>query len=208
MDHSKQTQASALSRRSGGDTENQIVLAERQDLSPDEWGEVQATVHALDPAGYSPEQAALVARARAEFLTIETSVGRMAQPLMEQLVEGLNGTWNDLAEENWRELGKMQAQFGYFTAPILERLPIEQILICYLQLLQVQTYYQQLIADSDSTPIVIAEIERRITRMQSAFNRQSEALARLRRLSTPTPLQINIGGQQVNVAGGSLPTFP
>lgn len=208
MKQSEQTQAAALSRRSAGGSGELLVPSQRQPLSPAEWGEVQAIVHTLDPAGYSPEQAALLARAREVFLPVESSVGRIGESLLEQLVEGLGGPHDDLTEDHWRELGKMQAEFGYFTAPILERLNIQQVLICYLQLVQIQTYYQQLISDDDSPPQVIGEVERRLARAQNAFIRQSEAVARLRRLSTPTPLQINIGGQQVNVAGGALPTLP
>lgn len=207
VDHIERVQPLAAIQRHGDDG-HLMIPAKRQPLSPAEWGEVQYIVHAVDPDWYSPAQEALVARAREELQTIETSVGRIAEPLLERLVEGLSGPLNEVPEDNWREIGRMQAEYGYFTAPIQERMNIQLLLIYYLQLVQSMTDYQQLIADNDSAPTVIAEVERRMTKMQSAFNRQNEALARLRRLSVPMPVQINIGGQQVNVAGSALPTFP
>jgi hypothetical protein len=43
--------------------------------------------------------------------------------------------------------------------------------------------------------------DRRLNSAQQRHLRAIESLARVRRLSNATPLQVNIGGQQVNVAG-------
>ncbi len=43
--------------------------------------------------------------------------------------------------------------------------------------------------------------DRRVSGAQARYLRAMEALARVRRLAMPQPLQVNIGGQQVNVAG-------
>ena len=45
--------------------------------------------------------------------------------------------------------------------------------------------------------------DRRLNSAQQRYLRAVETLARVRRLAMVTPLQVNIGGQQVNVAGGS-----
>ncbi len=45
--------------------------------------------------------------------------------------------------------------------------------------------------------------DRRVNGAQARYLRAVEALARVQRLAHPMPLQVNIGGQQVNVAGGS-----
>jgi hypothetical protein len=51
--------------------------------------------------------------------------------------------------------------------------------------------------------------ERRLTAAQGRYLRACESLARVRRLSRPgAPLQVNIGGQQVNMAGpAAAPTL-
>jgi hypothetical protein len=44
--------------------------------------------------------------------------------------------------------------------------------------------------------------EKRLSSVQRRYLRACETLARVRKLAQAAPLQVNIGAQQVNVAGG------
>jgi hypothetical protein len=80
-------------------------------------------------------------------------------------------------------------------------------MICHLLLLQAQRYYMDVIESDSYTLTTSTVLERRLNAVQTRYQRASEGLARLRRITAPTPLQINIGGQQVNVVGRSIPKF-
>jgi hypothetical protein len=83
---------------------------------------------------------------------------------------------------------------GYQSSPQLERLLIEQIVVCWLQV-----YWAQLICDSNDRPQ--SEIwEKRLTASQRRYLRAVEMLAKIRRLNLPA-IQVNIGENQINVSG-------
>jgi hypothetical protein len=110
VEHRRQNQISARSKPSQGDIRDLSAFAEQRPLSPSEWGEVQAIVHTLDQARYSPKQAVLVDRALQEFPTLVTSIGVMGPALIERLIYDLGDTHKDTTEELWREIGKQQAE--------------------------------------------------------------------------------------------------
>src|SRR5918997_398848 len=97
-------------------------------------------------------------------------------------------------------LQAMRDGLGYQDAPHLERLLIEQVTLAWFDLDTVQMLYGQLTSDGHKY-LSGASWDRRLNSAQQRYLRAIETLARVRRLSRVTPLQINIGGQQVNVAG-------
>jgi hypothetical protein len=84
---------------------------------------------------------------------------------------------------------------------MLERLLIEQIAVAWLDWDIVQQAYTNNVVVSGHSLNSGAYWDRRVTSAQARYLRAMEALARVRRLAMPMPLQVNIGGQQVNVAG-------
>jgi hypothetical protein len=77
---------------------------------------------------------------------------------------------------------------------------MDQVVICWLQLAHTQSSYTKLM--STTTPADRGLYwERRLTQVHNRYVRATEALARVRRLTRAAPLQINIGGQQVNMVG-------
>ena len=102
----------------------------------------------------------------------------------------------------------MKDELGYQLAPPLERLLVEQVVLCWLHLNIVEIEYTDLIGASPS-PADAAHWEKRLSAAQGRYLRACETLARIRRLARNTPaLQVNIaadGGRQVNVAGAILP---
>jgi hypothetical protein len=94
----------------------------------------------------------------------------------------------------------MRQGIGYETTPELERALIDHVVLCWLRVQKIEFAYTQVMAES-STFERGAYWERRLTAAQGRYLRVCESLARVRRLSRLAPLQVNIGGQQVKMAG-------
>jgi hypothetical protein len=99
----------------------------------------------------------------------------------------------------WRA---MKDDLGYPVAPPLERLLIEQVVLCWLHMYLVDLEYSTV----THKPIDHASAdhwERRLSAAQRRYLRACESLARIRKLARATPaLQVNIathGGQQLNL---------
>ena len=91
---------------------------------------------------------------------------------------------------------------GFGSAPVLEQILIENIIVSWLRLQWVELQITGHMGSQSSMPEVLF-LERRLTISQQRFLRASNALAKVRKLTRGT-VQINIasdGGQQVNVAG-------
>ncbi len=99
-----------------------------------------------------------------------------------------------------RTMKHIENELGYKGSPILERLLIEQVLIAWLDLDIVQVKYAQINKESH-TLTSGAYWDRRLNGAQHRYLRAVESLARVRKLALVAPRQVNIGGQQVNVAG-------
>jgi hypothetical protein len=95
----------------------------------------------------------------------------------------------------------MRAEMGYEGVSQPERLLIDQVMLCWLRLQYVEWHYTQV--TSESIPIARADYwERCLNAAQRRLLRACETLARVRKVIRRTPaLQVNIGGQQVNVLG-------
>lgn len=101
---------------------------------------------------------------------------------------------------------ELAADLGRAKATALEKLLIDQVVTSWLHLSVIQLRYTS--AHTESIALPLSEyLERRLTLAQRRFLRTIEALARVRRLLRPkAAVQVNIGAQQVNVAGDVTPT--
>jgi len=106
--------------------------------------------------------------------------------------ESLRQGWDALRDE-----------LGYQTAPPLERLLIEQVVLCWLRHNMLELRYTCAV-DKGMTALQGDFWNRRLAASQRRYLRACETLARIRKMVRTTPaLQVNIataGGQQVNVA--------
>jgi hypothetical protein len=101
-----------------------------------------------------------------------------------------------------RQLDKLRADLGYADAPVLERMLIEQVALTWMRLQVAELAYTNVIHSSEGYTFARAtHYERMLSASQARHMRAVETLARVRRLSQRTPVQINIGAQQVNMAG-------
>ncbi len=99
-----------------------------------------------------------------------------------------------------RGIIEMRREMGYTTAPPLEQLLIEQVIMTWLDYHSTQYSYQEHLLLS--IPTKHRDYwDRHLNAAQRRYLRAIETLARVRKLSGRGPIQINIAEQQVNVAG-------
>jgi hypothetical protein len=102
-------------------------------------------------------------------------------------------------------LDAMQRAMGFDTAPMLEQMLIENVLLSWLRLYLCEFSYTELNSGQGMSLTKATFWEKRLSSAQSRYLRAVETLARVRRLMRNAPtLQVNIAserGQQVNVAG-------
>ena len=114
----------------------------------------------------------------------------------------VNGSGQGM-RECWRQrLRAMRSDLGYADSPSLERLLIQQVTLCWLNLNLTEYRHTNVMKQSISFSCGIYW-DKRLTAAQRRFTRACESLARVKKLSRNTPaLQFNIaaaGGQQVNL---------
>jgi hypothetical protein len=107
------------------------------------------------------------------------------------------------SRECWKQrLRAMRADLGHDTSTPLERLLIQQVTLCWLNLSLLEYRHVNIMKQS-ITLTLGAYWDKRLSMSQRRFTRACESLARVRRLSRRIPIQVNIaaqGGQQINVA--------
>jgi hypothetical protein len=102
--------------------------------------------------------------------------------------------WEEQADE-------MCDNLGYMTAPPIEGVMIEHIVLCWLRLAVAEMQFSA-VESHGGTLKQIEHHQRKVGAAQRRFTRGVESLARVRKLSRPS-VQINVateGGRQVNVA--------
>lgn len=100
-------------------------------------------------------------------------------------------------------LVSIRNDFGYHDAPIMEQLLIENIVTAWLrvQFCETQLAFRM---NGEQRMSVMEFWERRLSMAQRRYLAACETLAKIRKMSIPA-VQLNIGDQQINVAG-NLPT--
>lgn len=105
-----------------------------------------------------------------------------------------------------RMVQDLKDQLGYAQSPALERILIDQVVLCWLRLHQQETAYTNRLVGKEYTYQTALFWEKRLSDSQRRYTRACESLARVRKLTRGLPpVQINIaadGGKQVNVVGG------
>lgn len=102
--------------------------------------------------------------------------------------------WEEQADQTRDEL-------GFESAPVLEKMMIEHMVLCWLGLAVAELQFSAVMAHG-GTLAQIEHLQRKVGAAQKRFTRACESLARVRKLSCPS-VQINVaagGGRQVNVA--------
>lgn len=107
----------------------------------------------------------------------------------------------------WGEAGKgpemylesMRDELGYATAGGLQRLLIDRVVVCWLRVQQAE--HIRTSKDKEGVGIQSSRyFDRRLEMAHKSFLSACKTLAQVRKLLKPAVTQVNIGGQQVNVA--------
>ncbi|MBN1992828.1 MAG: hypothetical protein JW953_08985 [Anaerolineae bacterium] len=129
----------------------------------------------------------------------------MVKITREAVVKKLSGDNQALKLATLEIMKNTKAALGYDNSSQLERLLIEQIILCHIRLYWVEALFTQ---NSDqATMAQVQHWEKRLSVSQLRYFRAIETLARIRCLAQRTPalLQVNIGAQQVNQVKGDSP---
>jgi hypothetical protein len=160
-----------------------------------------ANSHTASPAKVSTFKEALRACVKAGVLP----ECRLKSPLAaarDYALEASKPTTGQAIPLIWEEQADaLSDELGIKTAPALERMIIEHIVLCWLRLAVAELQFSAIMSHG-GTLAQIEHHQRRVDAAQKRFTRASESLARLRKLARPS-VQINVaaeGGQQVNIA--------
>ncbi|MBA2524953.1 MAG: hypothetical protein H0V18_04085 [Pyrinomonadaceae bacterium] len=118
----------------------------------------------------------------------------------------VNGSGQGMRECWKQRLRSMRADLGYAESSALERLLIQQVTLCWLNLNLTEYRHTNIMKQSIPRGLGLYW-EKRLMMAQGRFTRACESLARVRRLSRRIPVQVNIaapGGQQINVSAAAL----
>ena len=160
-----------------------------------------ALVRKINVEHPKPKDIQAVRKMLTETPNLWREVGDLAKLSMVAVLadSGLNRDKRILIETG---IDDRKKDFGYKDAPAIEKLLIEQIIVCWVLLQKAQVLYA--VAQQPGVALPEADYwERRVSAANTRFLRASETLARVRKLSGLGVVQVNIGAQQVNVAQGS-----
>jgi hypothetical protein len=126
------------------------------------------------------------------------TVGDLAKAAREALIEHASGAKNLVVREAiTRKCATLTQELTGLTPSPIERLLVERIVMCWLQLYYAECIYVQSMQD-----LTIRQAEfhqQRISKAQARYLSAIRTLAQVRRLGVPA-VQVNIGQQQV-IAG-------
>ena len=184
-------------------TTRDVLASEATGWTADEHAAVQAMLDLIGRIDRDRPDPAAVQQLRVMFDAVPDLARVLCDPaqmnadrVIQMLLVGT--TPHEAVRRNARS---MRDAMGYKTAPELERALIDHVVLCWLRLQHIELTYTQ-VMDSAITCERGAYWERRLTAAQGRYLRACESLARVRRLGRLAPVQMNIGGQQVNMAGG------
>jgi hypothetical protein len=133
--------------------------------------------------------------------------GDLARQAERSLIEAAAGKNLAFKEALTRKLELMRAELAGANPTPLERLLVERVVACWLQVQDADVRYAQ--ARGDCTLAQADYYQRRMDRAHRRYLSAIKTLALVRRLALPVFLaQVNIAGKQVNVAGPCQATIP
>lgn len=125
-------------------------------------------------------------------------MGDYARHVQDQIIDAAGGIELAALHEALQQgMKEMRQDLGFDEANLLERLLIEQVVLCWLHLYWAHYGYTRQIA-SGITFAHGTYLEKKLNAAQYWFLRASQTLARVRKLNIS--VQVNIAQQQTNVA--------
>lgn len=150
-----------------------------------------------------PEAMAAVRKmADGPFTTLWDAYGNMPVNVTNLLVDVASGTNVLRAEGIRKKLAEVRDQAAGTNPSPLEELLAERVALCWLQ-----CYYEdwrdvKILSEANAPLSVSLAQQKRAAVAQKRYLAAIKALAQVRRLELPATLQVNVGGQQVNLVSG------
>lgn len=173
-------------------------------MTPEEkWAEAQAALTGLmarvNKQKPAPEAIDALRTLYRDVPNLANCFSQVARDTQEQLINTM------LTKEADRigmlqYISNMRKGMGYFDASTLEKGLIDHIITCWLRLRRTELEHHAATRESHTHSTGIYW-ERRYTMTQHRYLKAIESLARVRRLTQPAALQVNVGLQQVNTLG-------
>ena len=190
----------------GGDMSNQHVtvngVPHRLEEFSDE-AELNAFIKLYERVDKEKPKTEAVVRFR-EALRERPEVWRLLGNVVEQargeLLRAVSPGSMGMQEMARLKAEELSRELGYAEAPPLERVLIDQVTLTWVHLYTIQVLYSRKLGERHTLELA-RHYERRLSAAQRRHLRAVEALARVRKLAGRSPVQINIAGQQVNMAG-------
>ena len=132
-------------------------------------------------------------------------LGDLARTATEGLIDAAGRNNVAKRESVKRGAEHLKRELGYSTAPAIERLAIEQVVLCWVAFYNMQeSYTHARFAGENVLKSTIEFRDKQLTTAQQRYFRAMEGLARIRKLTKGIDVvQVNIaanGGQQINMA--------
>ena len=132
-------------------------------------------------------------------------LGDLARTATEGLIDAASRYDAAKRESVKRGAEHLKNELGYSTASAIERLAIEQVVLCWVAFYNVQETHTRAKFEGESVSRSRIEFwDKQLTAAQQRYFRAMEGLARIRKLSKGIDVvQVNIaanGGQQINMA--------
>jgi len=148
-----------------------------------------------------PEDLALLRRVLYDAPVLSSLAGDLAKKARNAIISELT-TSACTRESAQAYVNYIRNELGYQSAPMLEKLLIEQLVISWLRLYGTEISYSGIRSSGRLTLSQADYDERRLSAAQRRFLQACTTLARIRKMGGRRPelMQLNIGAQQVNVA--------
>lgn len=159
----------------------------------------------VDKANAGDERAARALRPKLDLVpTLAEQLGNFAEIVGAAIITAITSEQLALAEALAWKMNALRAELAQPSDSPLERLLVDRVVLCWLQVHQAEGLYAQRqgTLDIDWSDA----FQRRIDRAQRRYLQAIRTLAQVRRLAAPTTVQINVGKQQVNTMHGGVRT--
>jgi len=167
-----------------------------------EWGKFLELFRRLNTDNPDPDDLNLLRQEYSKNLQYYYKASNMGENAIKNMIKQVET--NDLAKELlFMNVKAIQQALGYDESPAIEKLLIEHVAMCWLNMnLMEEWYSQNTIGNVRSDSKWVDYCERRLSSVQKRYLRAIETLARVRKVTVST-IQINLAalsGKQLNVA--------
>lgn len=158
-----------------------------------------AVLNRLQTGDGTPDDEKRFKRALVQVPQLALAWGDLGRLTIEATIKKMTNSFIFKASLEAR-IEQLKVEYGYGDASALERMLIEQVILCWLRLHWVEGLMNLNSDLLNQNPAQMEHMEKRLSANQRRFLRACETLARVRRLARRTPeiLQLNIASQQVN----------